>query len=147
MTHRTPSTGIRRGAVSRALFVLAALLLIGTAAQAQIAWNPPCTRVTVTNLSSRTFNGTINTTPAGLIPGTPIASGGSNIYPMPFGSTVDDVTTPYGNTYGFISTGLNVWTVFALTMGPPDWCVDVIADLNTCSITIVDSNGPWPCND
>ena len=148
MTYRT-HTAATFAFLLRAMLASLALVVITSAAYAQktIAWNPPCPDVKVVNASSRTFNGVINTTPAGLIPATPIAAGASNTYTMPLGSTVDNVTTTYGNTYPFVSTGLNVWTVTAITQGPPDWCVDVIADLNNCTITIVDSNGPWPCRD
>ncbi len=143
---KTRPRGAVRTAARGLLAVLAAAFLGAVSAGAQVTMNPPCKQITVNNTSACTFNGTINTTPAGLFP-SPIAPASSNTYVIPIGATADDVTTPYSNTYAFKPIGLGVWRVAAITMGPPDCCVDVTLDLNTCTITISDPVLPYVCND
>lgn len=135
------------------MFVLpmAMMVLCGTDLHAQIPWNPPCSSVTIFNKTNCTFPFTLATTPAGLVPTFTYAPGQSMTYPMPSGSLIDGVFSMLGNQYNFVPVASPPapapWKVTAVTMGPPDCCVDVYADPSTCTVTIVPSSGPFPCND
>lgn len=131
-----------------ALFMVMAAV---TPAVAQIPWNPPCANVKIFNKTDCTFNFTLVAISTGVIPTVNLTPGATVTFAVPFGTRLVGVISAFGNQYNFLPVAsppaFAPWKVTAVTMGPPDCCVDVYADPSTCTVTIFPSAGPFPCND
>ncbi len=124
----------------------ALMLIVAVAAEAQVAWNPPCAQTNIRNLSPCPVRLVLNTTPMGAIPPINIPAGGViGIATPPAGLVINSVGSLGGIMYPVLppppgapcNCGIGDFSVCCVTLPPaPGCCFDVCFDRATCTITL-----------